>query len=323
MSLTSESKLLHMPFQFTCPYCFKKTLVDESIVGQKGPCVGCGKVITVPEPPRKIPDAAAPIGSTVVSSSQLKKRPERLMLVLRVAGLTVSIVLAFAVLIYGLWPTLKGLRARRDAIACMSNLQQIATALNAYAKDHGTYPTPVVTDSAGKPLYSWRVLLLPYLNEPGLYARFNLGEAWDSTNNAQLISLCPSVYISPASIGNTSQASYVLLTGPGTIFPPSGPLKPAQIADGTGQTLLVVETNNSLSEWSKPFDLDVSKLNGRIGGAGTNKIGGTHFDGATGVFADGQSAWLATDLPSAILNAIISPNGSESMPIDPELFRMR
>ncbi len=312
-----------MPFQFTCPYCFKKTLVDESLVGQKGPCVSCGKVVTVPEPPRKAPESAMPIGSTYVATSGRKKSSELPKLLLRAAGLAVSIVLITAVIFYGLWPTIKTLKSRRDAIACMSNLKRIALALNAYAKDHGTYPTPVVTDSAGKPLYSWRVLLLPYLNETSVYASFNLKEAWDSPNNALLIPQCPSVYISPGSPANASQSSYVLLTGQGTIFPPTGPLKPSQVTDGAGKTLLVVETNNTLSEWTKPFDLDATTLSGRIGGTGTNKIGGTHFEGATGVFADGQPAWLPADLPSVILNSIISPNGNEAIPVDPELFRIR
>ena len=312
-----------MPFQFTCPYCFKKTLVLEELAGQKGPCVGCGKVITVPEPPSKQPDAAAPIGSSFVPASQLQARSEFKMFALRAGGLTLGIIIFSAVMLFGLWPTFKGLKARRDAIACMSNLQRIARALNAYAAEHGTYPTPVVTDAAGKPLYSWRVLLLPYLEEPSLYANFKLNEAWDSAANAQLIAQCPNVYLSPGSGANSSQANYVLITGAGTLFPKTGPLKPAQISDGLDRTLLVVETDNLMNDWSKPFDIDISKMNSRIGAPGADTIGGTHAAGAAAVFADGQPAWLSVNLPAAIVDASITPNGNESIPFDPELFKIR
>jgi len=312
-----------MPFQFTCPYCFKKTLVLESLAGQKGPCVSCGKIITVPEPPSKQPDAASPIGSTFVPVAKLKQRSEFRIFILRALGLVLGVAMLSLVMLYGLWPTFKGLKDRRDTIACMSNLQRIAIALNAYAKDHGTYPTPVVKDAAGKPLYSWRVLLLPYIDEQNLYSNFQLNEAWDSPNNAAWIAQCPSVYISPGSAGNVSQANYVLITGAGTIFPSTGPLKPAQISDGLERTLLVVETNNMINEWSKPFDIDVTKLNPSIGASGNDKIGGTHTEGATAVFADGQPAWLSVDLPSTIVGAAITPNGNESIPFDAELFKIQ
>ena len=312
-----------MPFQFTCPYCFNKTLVLESLAGQKGPCVSCGKLVTVPEPPSKQPEAAAPIGSIHVPTSQLRQRSEFRLLAMRAGGLAIGVMLFSFIMLYGFWPTFKGIKERRDAINCMSNLQRIALALNAYANDHGTYPTPTVMDAAGKPLYSWRVLLLPYLDEASLYSRFKLDEPWNSAHNAQLVPMCPALYISPASSGNVSQANYVLITGPGTIFPSTGPLKPTQISDGLSQTLLVVETNNMINEWSKPFDIDIAKLNLSIGASGTHKIGGTHSEGATAAFADGQPAWLSVDLPSTIVDSAITPKGNESIPFDPELFKIR
>jgi len=312
-----------MPFQFTCPYCFKKTLVLESLAGQKGPCIGCGKLVTVPEPPGKQPEAAAPIGSSFVPANKLKARSESLMFALRIGGLSLGIIIFSVIMLFGFWPTFKGLKARRDAIACMSNLQRIASALNAYAADHGTYPNPVVTDAAGKPLYSWRVLLLPYLGESSLHANFKLNEAWNSPANSLLIAQCPDVYISPGGVKTGSFSNYVLITGAGTIFPATGPLKPAQINDGLERTLLVVETDNSTNDWSMPFDIDISKMNARIGAAGPNTIGGTHAEGAAAVFANGEPAWLSIDLPTAIVDASISPNGNESIPFDSELFKIR
>jgi hypothetical protein len=166
-------------------------------------------------------------------------------------------------------------------------------------------------------------LLLPYLNESNLYANFKLNEAWDSPANATLIAQCPDVYISPGNGTKNSLSNYVLITGAGTIFPKTGPLKPAQISDGLDRTLLVVETDNLMNDWSKPFDIDISKMNTRIGASGPDSIGGTHADGAAAVFADGEPAWLSVELPAAIVDASITPNGNESIPFDPELFKIR
>jgi prepilin-type processing-associated H-X9-DG protein len=293
-------------------------------VGQRGPCVGCGKMVTVPEPPKK-PDAAQPVNTIVVRAEALKSsKVQPLLLILRAVGLTLGIAMAAAIAIYLFWPSLKGLKNRRDAIACMNNLQTIAEALRSYAADHGTYPTPIVTDSAGKPLYSWRVLILPYLGESNLHARFKLNEPWNSPSNSQLIPECPLVFISPAVGGKrVTECNYVLLTGKGTIFPPTGPLKPSGVTDGLDKTLLVVETDNGTNEWSKPFDIDVSKMNGRIGASGPTTIGGTHAGGATVVFADGTSAWLPDDMPFALLDAAITAQGNEGVEINAESLKFK
>ncbi len=315
-----------MAFHFTCPYCFKKTLVDNSVAGQSGPCVSCGKVIVVPAAPVDHPAAVRPIDSPTVVVEPIPSVARRrlIALIVKMFGLTAVVLLCSGLTLYVLWPTLDGLKARRDKAACMNNLRQIAAALNAYAAEHGTYPTPVVYDAKGKPLYSWRVLILEQLGEHSLAAQFKMNEAWDSPTNVQLLGQhCPRVYISPAvpQSRSTAETNYFLITGPGTLFPASGPLSPQDIGDGLGSTLLVVESESALSEWSRPIDVDISKLNSRIGATGPNTIGGTHTGGATAVFADLTPCWLPDDLTPEILDALISPNSGE--PINASQFDLR
>jgi hypothetical protein len=75
-------------------------------------------------------------------------------------------------------PFFKQLKSQHNVFMGRNNLQRIAAALKAYSNDHGSYPTPTVTDATGRPLYSWRVLLLPYLGEQGLYEKFVLQTTW-------------------------------------------------------------------------------------------------------------------------------------------------
>jgi hypothetical protein len=78
---------------------------------------------------------------------------------------------------------------------CRNNLKAIGLALYNYADAHGgTLPPAYVADAHGRPLYSWRVLILPYIEQRPLYDRFHLDEPWDSPNNRTLIASMPFTY---------------------------------------------------------------------------------------------------------------------------------
>ncbi|MEZ6133761.1 MAG: DUF1559 domain-containing protein [Pirellulaceae bacterium] len=314
-----------MAFYFTCPYCFKKTLVDESLSGRSGPCASCGKTVVVPAAPASQPPAMQPVGApNVVQPGTIRSPNKTLSWLLTTLAATIVIMVVGGAAIYLSLPTLSGLKARHDKAACMNNLRQIALALNQYAAQHGSYPPPIVYDDKGKPKHSWRVLILRELGQPSLYAQYNFDEPWDSPSNIQLLgNRCPRVYISPAIANsrNLAETNYFLVTGKNTVFPPSGSLRPSEVSDGLNKTLLVVESDNSIVEWTKPIDIDFSKLNSRIGATGPNTIGGVHQGGATSVFADGTPAWIPDDISPEMLDSLITPNGGE--PVDPSQFELR
>lgn len=302
-----------MPYYFTCPYCLNKTLVSEQFAGQNGACVGCGKTVVVPPPPsRSMADIAPAEEQGAPKIIELRKRRFSP----KAVKTAIFAVAALPVLIFGFWllsPTILQLKLRRDVVACKQNLQRIAKALNAYAADYGTYPPPAVLDSSGVPIHSWRVLILPYLGEKRLYGRYDMSKPWNATENANMQAQIPSVFVSPANSNATmaGESNYMLVTGVGTLFPPTGPLKPNAIADGKQNTLLVVETNNTTIAWTDPRDLSIATMPPTIGAVGG--IGGNHQGGATVVFADGQPGWLPSDINKALLDGLLSPNGGESV----------
>lgn len=311
-----------MPFDFTCPYCFKKTLVDDTLAGKEGPCAGCGKTVTLPSEIPTRPESAYPVDSKYVLPVAQQSPSQWKVWILKALGFGILATTLSCATLYILWPTLQSLSQRRNKVACINNMQLIAKALNEYAAEHGTYPPAVTYDSAGKPMHSWRVMILPQLGMTTLHARYKFNEPWDSASNILLVDQCPSVFVSPASsnpYGNEN--SYVLITGKKTLFPPSGPLGPSDVSDGTSSTLLLVDKLNAATEWTNPVDVDIAKLNPMIGASGANAIGGEHDDGATAVFADGTPAWLPEDLDPILLKAIISPNGGE--PIDPNDYQLQ
>ena len=72
--------------------------------------------------------------------------------------------------------------ARQSAIRsqCVNNEKQIGLAIHNYIASHGSFPPAYTQDNAGKPLLSWRVLILPYIEQDALFKEFHLDEAWDS-----------------------------------------------------------------------------------------------------------------------------------------------
>jgi hypothetical protein len=144
----------------------------------------------------------------------------------------------------------------RRAIA-INNLKQIGLALYNYQRAEGRLPPAASRDRDGRPLLSWRVLILPYLEEENLYRQFRLDEPWDSPHNLPLSARIPPCYAPLYRAASRPDAPagltfYQAFLGPGTAFEdPRGEL-PAP--DGAAPTILVVEAGEGVP-WTKPADL--------------------------------------------------------------------
>jgi hypothetical protein len=141
-----------------------------------------------------------------------------------------------------------------------NNLQQIALAFHNYHDTYGKFPHDL-TDKEGKTLLSWRVHLLPFLEQDKLYKEFKLEEPWDSENNKKLLAEMPEIYMSPrVVVKKKGYTVYQGFAGEGALFEPGKTLRIASIIDGTSNTIMAVESSLAVP-WSKPADLpfDVKK----------------------------------------------------------------
>lgn len=204
-------------------------------------------------------------------------------------------------------------------MASQRNLETIADAMNAYASDHGTYPPPMTRDATGNPLHSWRVLLLPYLGEEELYSQFDLDQPWDAQVNQPLsYQTMPAVYRHPSGDGWARGTAYCLVTGPGTLFPPGGPLSPNQVTDGKDKTVLVTEarTQGQMTSWIEPVDLDVAGVAGTIDLRPGSDLGGVTDGGVCVATVDGKSHFLNRSTPPMVVRALLTPTGQEPLADD-------
>ena len=196
-------------------------------------------------------------------------------------------------------------------------MKQIGLALAAYHHDHGRFPPQAVYSPEGRALYSWRVLILPYLERKDLYDEFDLNEAWDGPHNRKLLAERPAVF-DPADIAVDSTLTYFqVFIGEDAAFEGRQGMTLADFTDGADRTVLVVEAGEPVP-WTKPADLPYTAaahlpaLGGVFnGGTGPFGFGGT--DGCNVVFADSSVRFIPRGkLADPALWALITRDGKES-----------
>ncbi len=199
------------------------------------------------------------------------------------------------------------------------NLKQITLAMhNFYSLTNALPAAAIIKD--GKPLLSWRVALLPYLdmavgrNEHPLYDKFHLDEPWDSPHNKTLLGEIPAVYAPVVRKGEPKGSTYYqVFFGPGALFEGSEGKKFEDVWDGTSNTLLAVEAATAVP-WTKPEDLPFDKGNEK--GKPLPKLGGQFDRGFHAGFADGSVFLISKTIGAATLRALITRNGGEVISYD-------
>jgi hypothetical protein len=212
------------------------------------------------------------------------------------------------------------------------NLSQLVQAIEKYRKDKGHYPPAAITDKDGKPLLSWRVAILPYMDNvwinndggPGdkpvngpkaLYDLFKLDEPWDGPNNKKLIHRLPSLYRAPWGVlpYNQSSAGKTLtmaVVGKGAIFDPTKKqVTDGDVRDGLKNTLLLLQLEEAgqATYWTKPADVELTK-EGKLPADGPNFL--KRF---AVVYADGSAHTLLAGLGEKSLMGIITREGNEKL----------
>jgi len=160
--------------------------------------------------------------------------------------------------------TLHSHREDIKRLVCESTLKKIGRALHNYHDAYGCFPPAYVADAEGKPMHSWRVLLLPYLEEDALYQKYCFDEPWDGPSNRTLAATAPSCYrccsAEIAEPGSPQVTHYVAVTGPGTAWPGAQTTQLKDCHDGASKTILLVEIAGSDIAWSEPRDVTLEEV---------------------------------------------------------------
>jgi hypothetical protein len=199
-----------------------------------------------------------------------------------------------------------------DQVSKANKFKQIALAMFLYMDQHKTYPPAAIRDKDGKPLLSWRVAMLPYLEGGDLYKQFHLDEAWDSPHNRALIAKMPDIFADPdgslRQLTGEGKTTFQVPTGPETVFYKNEGTAVREIADGTSKTILLVEVDPQRAvEWTKPDDWQVDLSHP------TQGLGQKDRKRFVAAWCDGSVRTIPADVDEAKLRACLTRKGGETV----------
>jgi hypothetical protein len=204
-------------------------------------------------------------------------------------------------------------RGAANRTMSQNNLRQIALAMQNFHDTFRGLPLPAAGPNPfdGKPLLSWRVHLLPFLEQVELYKKFHLNEPWNSEHNKKLLPLMPKVYEPVGGVKTKEPYStfYQVFTGPQTPFFGTRRFGFANFTDGTSNTFLVVEAKEAVP-WTKPDDLPYQP------DKPLPKLGGLFPEGFNAALADASVRWIPRRTSEKTIRAAITPQGGETIQWD-------
>jgi hypothetical protein len=206
-------------------------------------------------------------------------------------------------------PAVSAAREAARRTQAMNNLKQIGLAMHNYHDVNQHLPGPANYDKQGKPLLSWRVHILPYIEESSLYNEFHLDEPWDSEHNRKLIARMPAVYKSPTGVTiEAGKTACLLPRGKGTLFERDRGPSLADITDGTSNTLMAVEASAERAViWTSPEDLSYDPEQPLSG------LRGLHKNIFLGLLADGSVQAISDKIDARLLKAMFTRQGGEAI----------
>jgi prepilin-type processing-associated H-X9-DG protein len=291
-----------MSIRFTCPHCGAASDVADQYAGQCGPCAQCGKTIAIPSMPG-------------MTGAPAKRGMSGGMIALIVVAAAVPVLLVVVgILLALLLPAITSAREAARRASCFNHLKQISLAVQCYESAYGHFPPAYVADENGKPLYSWRVLILPYMEHQDLYQQFNLKEPWNSPGNRKISDVVIQEFQCPSSQGaNPTETNYVMVVGPGAISDGPTGCKPSEIIDGTSNTILAVEVAGSGINWAEPRDLSLDDIRAGVNPPGGKGLRSGHPGGVNVAFCDGSVQLLPNSISPDTLRRLVLRNDGEPL----------
>ena len=203
------------------------------------------------------------------------------------------------------------------------NLRAVAQAVLAYTMDKGHLPTDILDAKTKKPLLSWRVAILPYMEQRAVHKLIKLDEPWDSENNKRLGQAKFKVYaagITEEGVGQLGMTLFKRFSGAHTLHQPGTDVDVMKTPDGRPMTLLLAEVGDPVP-WIKPDDpvLEPADANNPFAPKTPAPWTGPYSNVINVAFADGLAFSLKPDLPRAQINSLIYSNDAMVLPERGEL----
>jgi prepilin-type processing-associated H-X9-DG protein len=214
-------------------------------------------------------------------------------------------IFLFGLLVALLLPAIPAAREPARRMQCSNNMKQIMFAFHDYHDKHGHFPPAYSVDENGKPLHSWRVLILPYYvdGRDDWSEKIRFDEPWDSEHNRQFHSVVPSIFLCPSyrslksTVPTKGGCNYSIIVGTEAAFSGS---EPREMSKETSNTIFVVERRVPVN-WMDPsreisFEVACQGINADAMG-----ISSFHPGGVNCAMGDGSVQFLSDSIASVLL----------------------
>jgi hypothetical protein len=203
-------------------------------------------------------------------------------------------------------PLLSGIMAAREAArnnTLRNKIRQLGLGVMTFLEANKRFPD-TTADSPQMPAMSWRVRILPYIEQKALYDEYKKDEPWDSENNKKVLAKMPDAYRHPDQDATSINTSFFRLAGAEGLAPGGqNPIKMKNVSDGLSKTLLIVEAEREVP-WTKPDDIEVVK-------GQTPELGRKKSDFFMAITSDGAVHTISKKIDAESFWAIFTRAGGE------------
>ncbi|MCA9092639.1 MAG: DUF1559 domain-containing protein [Planctomycetaceae bacterium] len=242
----------------------------------------------------------------------------------------IPLSLVIAVLMWSLFSIGEALVGDGGRESCFVNLSHIYNGLDRHDREHGHLPPVFHSDDNSKPLYSWRVAMLPHLGRGDLMSEIQPNLPWNDEAHSVLRNTRIRNFHCRYDPGTQTDTSYVAIVGDNTLFPTKNTktdnLATRKLSEGASNTILVAEVANSSINWMEPRDISLEDASLPINSKKGQSISSTHppatskARGACTLFADGRFVFLNEKTDPKILRTLLeidSPDKPKEKYISP------
>lgn len=232
-------------------------------------------------------------------------------------------IFVIVVLVALLLPAVSTPRGVGRRMSCKNKMKQLGLALHNYHDVYGSFPPAAVHNTDGVAIHSWRVLLLPFLEQQKLYDQYDFDEPWNGPHNITLQDSMPDAFRCPESVDFAEMGtllrkqlnrmtSYVLVISPDGLFYDNRAPTLHEVSDGTFQTMMTAEARQHSVHWMAPDDITPTELLSDLrwrADSSEKYHKGLHIG-----MVDGSVRWLPSDVSETTLTALVSANGGDELP---------
>ncbi len=277
----------------TCPYC------AEQIQDNIRSCPYCGSNVS---------------GARSRRSAARKSNGSNLKWIIIIAAVVGGAVVILPCTAALMLPAVQQAREAARRTHCANNLKQIGIALQNYHHEWGTYPPAYMTDENGNRMHSWRVLILPYLEDEdgqatAVYQQYDFSEPWNGPNNIHLVERIPAVYLCPSTDPEgANTTAYAAIVGDECVFAGAIPKSETDVLDGLSNTIIVGEADGAGILWTEPRDI---KFDDFMFQGDPDGFSSPHSDGGNFLRADGSVHFQNEEIDPEILRAMFTRSGQD------------